>query len=101
MKLVLISLAAVATLAAPAHAQCRLMATAGKCVTATRPAPPPLGAGSPVPEHARMVMNPTYYGLPRVNGNFRYYVVNRDVYRVDNATLEIIDRVGPADRRLW
>ena len=101
MRVFVSSLVLLATLSSPALAQCRLMATAGKCVTVERTSPPPLEAGSPLPEDARMVMNPTYYGLPRVDGDFRYYVIDRQIYRVSNATLEVIDRYGYADRRLW
>lgn len=60
-----------------------------------------LEAGTPLPETAQMVMNPTYYGLPAVDGAYRYYVIERHVYRVSSRSLEIIDHVGRADRRLW
>jgi hypothetical protein len=101
MKTLVSSLAILAALSAPASAGCRLIQTAGKCIEVEVRDDFFLQTGAELPDTARLVMNPTYYGLPRVNGDYRYYVVGRQVYRVDNQSLAVIDRVGTADRRLW
>ena len=41
-----------------------------------------VGDAFPVYEH-NMLIDPERYGLPRVDGNWRYYAVDRVVYRVD------------------
>lgn len=61
----------------------------------------PLAKDAALPTDAHMVMNPPYYGLPAVDGFYRYYVIERHVYRVHPRTMKIIDHVGHADRRLW
>lgn len=101
MKVLFLSFTISIGFLAPANAQCRLMPSAGKCIDVPVSDFAPLEAGTPIPEDARMVMNPVYYGLPRVDGSYRYYVIERQVYRVDNRKLEVIDHVGLADRRLW
>ena len=98
---VLVSAIALMALASPALAQCRLIQTSGKCIQVPVTNYEPIGPGSDLPDDAKMVMNPRYYGLPGVDGNFRYYVIERQVYSVDNQTLQIIEHVGRADRRLW
>ncbi|MFD1912478.1 hypothetical protein [Halodurantibacterium flavum] len=40
-----------------------------------------------------ILINPEYYGLPVVNGHWRYYRVNGDIFRVHAGTAEILERV--------
>jgi hypothetical protein len=42
-------------------------------------------------------MNPRYWGLPAVEDGQRYYVLGREVYRVDAASMQVIDRVFGAN----
>lgn len=58
------------------------------------PKPPAFATGEdfPVYQHS-MLLDPPRYGLPAVSGNWRYYRVDGDVYRVDAATHKVIERV--------
>ncbi|MEI4470076.1 hypothetical protein [Frigidibacter sp. MR17.24] len=52
-----------------------------------------IGDDFPVYKH-NILMDPPRYGLPPVNGNWRYYHVEGDTYRVDagnQKVLEIVD----------
>lgn len=81
---------------------CRFQTVSGaKCISMPVSDFVPLSKGTALPQNASMVMNPPYYGLPAVDGFYRYYVVERHVYRVHPHSLEVLEHVGRADRRLW
>ena len=86
--------------AGPASAGCSTLGMAGtKCIT---PAPRvTYQAGDPLPEGAELVLNPRYYGLPAVDGAWRYYRVGLSVYRVDSRTMTLIERVDGVNPRLF
>jgi hypothetical protein len=56
--------------------------------------PPAFAVGDPFPVAAHSIlMNPARYGLPPVDGAWRYYRVAPDVFRVDTATGRVIEVV--------
>ena len=63
--------------------------------------PPAFAVGDifPVRDHS-ILMNPTRYGLPPVDGAWRYYRVAPDVFRVDAATGRVLEVVKEGNRRL-
>jgi hypothetical protein len=66
------------------------------------PVKPPayaVGDAFPVADHS-ILMNPARYGLPPVDGAWRYYRVAPDVFRVDTATGRVIEVVSEGNRRL-
>ncbi|MCU0911258.1 MAG: hypothetical protein MUE98_07910 [Rhodobacteraceae bacterium] len=77
-------------------AGCRIATEGTRCLTVT-PRTAPLAQGDALPETARLVMNPRYWGLPAVEDGQRYYVLGREVYRVDAASMQVIDRVFGAN----
>jgi hypothetical protein len=77
-------------------AGCRIATEGTRCLTVA-PRSAPLARGDQVPEAARLVMNPRYWGLPAVEDGQRYYVFGREVYRVDAASMQVIDRVFGAN----
>jgi len=79
-----------------------MLSTAGsKCIQAPATAGYGLAPGAELPEDARLVFNPSYYGLPPVDGRWRYYIVGREIYRVDSDSLLIIERANEGNRSLW
>jgi hypothetical protein len=97
---VLLTLALAVSAAGPASAECSTLGMAGtKCITAA----PRVSykAGDPLPDGAELVLNPRYYGLPAVDGAWRYYRVGHSVYRVDSRTLTLIERVDGVNPRLF
>jgi hypothetical protein len=67
---------------------------------AVETAPPALAAGDLFPVEGRsLLMNPTRYKLPPVDGAWRYYAIDGVVYRVDNATTLILEVIR--DSRTW
>lgn len=40
-----------------------------------------------------VLMNPAQYGLPPVDGHWRYYKASREVYRVDPVTEKVLEHV--------
>jgi hypothetical protein len=66
------------------------------------PVKPPafaVGDAFPVAEHS-ILMNPARYGLPPVDGGWRYYRVAPDVFRVDSETGLVLEVVKEGNRRL-
>ncbi len=63
------------------------------------PRPPAFAIGEvfPVADHSLM-MNPERYGLPPVDGPWRYYQVDHEVFRVDNATQRVLEVVKDGNR---
>jgi hypothetical protein len=63
--------------------------------------PPAFAVGDafPVAEY-NILMNPARYGLPPVDGAWRYYRVAPDVFRVDTTTGRVIEVVKEGNRRL-
>jgi hypothetical protein len=62
--------------------------------------PPEFAEGDrfPVEEHS-LLMNPTRYKLPKVDGPWRYYALEGVVYRVDSKTAAVIEVI--IDERTW
>jgi hypothetical protein len=95
------SLAACASLVAsmcPAGEQAETM-TARFIRTPARPPAFAVGDAFPVAEHS-ILMNPARYGLPPVDGGWRYYRVAPDVFRVDSETGLVLEVVKEGNRRL-
>jgi hypothetical protein len=65
------------------------------------PRPPAFAQGEvfPVDQH-NILMNPERYGLPPVDGPWRYYRIEHEVFRVDNATQEVLEVVTDGNRLL-
>ncbi len=63
------------------------------------PRPPAFAVGEvfPVADHSLM-MNPERYGLPPVDGQWRYYQVEFEVFRVDNTTHQVLEVVTDGNR---
>jgi hypothetical protein len=83
-----------------AAAECRIATPGARCLTVA-PRAAPLQAGDALPEGARLVFNPRYWGLPSVGDGQRFYVVGREVYRVDAATMTVIERVFGANPAIF
>ncbi len=63
------------------------------------PRPPAFAEGEvfPVQDYS-LLMNPERYGLPPVDGPWRYYQVDHEVFRVDNATQRVLEVVTDGNR---
>jgi hypothetical protein len=63
------------------------------------PRPPAYAEGEvfPVNDH-NILMNPERYGLPPVDGEWRYYQIEHEVFRVDNATRRVLEVVSDGNR---
>jgi hypothetical protein len=62
--------------------------------------PPAFAIGDRFPvEERSLLMNPTRYKLPPVDGRWRYYAMDGVVYRVDNATATVLEVIR--DSRTW
>lgn len=62
--------------------------------------PPEFAKGDRFPvELQSVLMNPTRYRLPRVNGPWRYYAKDGVVYRVEVATATVLEVIN--DNRTW
>jgi len=90
----------------PEAAECRILEATGDrfckegnrwVLANARPPAYPVGADFPVYEHS-MLMNLTRYDLPPVDGPWRYYVVERVIYKVSAETGKVIEVVGPTSR---
>ncbi len=104
----LVALACLSAL--PAHAACASL-VASVCpdsptadtltarVIRLPPRPPAFAVGEmfPVQDHS-ILMNPERYGLPPVDGPWRYYQVDHEVFRVDNATQQVLEVVTDGNR---
>ena len=90
------------TLSSAASAQCR-MAAAGAChVVPVKKAPPPVEIGEIIPRGKySMVMDARWYGLPPAKDGWIYYRIERDVYRVDYRTMEVLERATDEAGRNW
>lgn len=96
----LLTLAVVLTVSTPAGAECGRLGMSGtKCLT-VEPRQS-LNPGDPLPEGAELLLNPRYFGLPAVDGPWRYYRIGRSVYRVDSQSLTLIERVDGVNSRLF
>ena len=64
------------------------------------PKPPAFAVGEtfPTAQHS-LLMNPAHYGLPPVDGNWRYYRVKGEVFRVDADTALVLEVVKDGNRR--
>lgn len=114
-RVVFFTLILAAVVAAPANA-CSVKIAGVKCVEAISAgskraegakwlrvpvAPPPVSIGDILPPDYMMLMNTAYYGLPPVGNGWRYYRVERDVFRVDNKTREVLERVTDRTNRAF
>jgi hypothetical protein len=65
------------------------------------PRPPAFAVGEtfPTAQH-NLLMNPARYGLPPVTGNWRYYRVKGEVFRVDADTAVVLEVVKDGNRRM-
>ncbi len=110
LRVILISLAVFAPLTA--HAACASLVASmcprgdqAQTMTARflrMPVRPPafaVGDAFPVADHS-ILMNPARFGLPAVDGAWRYYRVAPDVFRVDSETGRVLEVVKDGNRRL-
>lgn len=102
MPRLLASLALIAGTAVPATAQnCRVDVRSGKCifVAAGQRTPPDFAVGDrfPIYEHS-MILDIDRYGLPPVDGAWRYYRSGADIYKVETHTNRVIDILRHAGR---
>ena len=65
------------------------------------PRPPAFAVGEtfPVAQYSPL-MNPEHYGLPPVDGNWRYYRVKGEVFRVDAESEKVLEIVKDGNRRM-
>lgn len=83
-------------LATTAEAQCRIQTSGSNCVRVpdSQITPRAYNAGDILPRgEFNMLMNSRYYGLPRARDGWVYFRVDRDIMRVDLATMEILEIV--------
>lgn len=107
----MIRLAVFLALIAPgAEAQCRTANTGAGCATArvivtppaADPGPGPVEIGTILPRgEYTMVMNARWYGLPPARDGWVYFRVEDDVYRVDYATREVLERATEEAGENW
>ena len=64
----------------------------GKWLSVT-PAPPPVEIGDTLPKRYMLLTNTRYYGLPPAGDGWKYYRVEREVYRVENGTRRVLEKV--------
>ena len=93
----MIRLALVLALAgSAAEAQCRIQTAGSSCVTVpdAQRYTAPYAVGDTLPRGAyNMLFNATYCGLPPAQSGWSYFRVERDVMRVDLATMTVLDVV--------
>ena len=102
MSRLLASLALVVATAVPASAQnCRIDVRSGKCifVPTGQQTPPDVAVGDafPIYDHS-MILDLERYGLPPVDGAWRYYRSGPDIYKVDANTYRVLDILRYAGR---
>ncbi len=95
----------VATLPSVALSQCRIAVAGTACVsipkpTAPRPGPVAIGEVLERGQYS-MLMNATYYGLPRVSDGWVYMRIEDEIYRVDWRSHEVLERVTHLASRNW
>ncbi|PRY80420.1 hypothetical protein CLV80_101272 [Yoonia maritima] len=86
-------------------AQCRIAVAGTNCVavpasTAPRPSPVEVGSYLERGEHS-VLMNARYYGLPPVSNGWVYIRVEKDVFRVDFGSYEVLERVTYMTNNHW
>ncbi len=102
---------------APASAACMIQTPGTKCAQpaaqgteqteagakwlSVPPAPPPVEIGEILPDEYQVLMNAGYYGLPPVESGWRYHRVENDVYRVENGTRRVLERVTSQANRAF
>jgi hypothetical protein len=65
------------------------------------PRPPAFAVGETFPtSQYSLLMNPAHYGLPPVTGDWRYYRVKGEVFRVDTITTLVLEVVKDGNRRM-
>jgi hypothetical protein len=63
------------------------------------PRPPAFAEGEVFPvDDYNILLNPERYGLPPVDGPWRYYQIDHEVFRVDNATGRVLEVVAGGNR---
>ncbi|MDX8349724.1 hypothetical protein SLH49_17195 [Cognatiyoonia sp. IB215446] len=103
-RLVIIAVLA-ASFPSLSSAQCRIAVAGTACVaipkaTAPRPGPVEIGEVLDRGEYS-MLMNATYYGLPRVSDGWVYMRIENDIYRVDWRSHKVLERVTHQASRNW
>ena len=53
----------------------------------------PIEIGTELPKRYTMLLNTEHYGLPAPEDGWVYFVVDRDLYRVDLRSREVLERV--------
>lgn len=102
MQRLLPIIALIAGTAVPAMPQnCRIDTSSGKCifVKAGQQSRPDFAVGDrfPVYDHS-MIIDIDRYGLPPVDGPWRYYRSGADIYKVEMHTDRVIDILRDAGR---
>ena len=81
---------------------CRVDTTTRKCifVPLSQRTPPDFAVGDtfPIYEHS-MILDIDRYGLPPVDGNWRYYRSGTDIYRVSTEGYRVLEIIRNARRR--
>ncbi|WP_341366302.1 hypothetical protein [Yoonia sp. BS5-3] len=94
-----------ATFPVMAHAQCRIAVAGTACVSVPKPSTPtpgPVEVGEILDRgEYSMLMNATYYGLPRVSDGWVYMQIEEEIYRVDWRSHEVLERVTHLASRNW
>lgn len=80
------------TASAPREIETLSTRTGGKWLNVA-PAAPPVEVGDTLPKEYMVLTNTRYFGLPPVGDNWKYYRVERDIYRVENGTRTVLERV--------
>ncbi|MGJ8624171.1 MAG: hypothetical protein ACSHW1_15550 [Yoonia sp.] len=89
---------------AAASAQCRMSMSGSNCVAVpqARMTPPPVEIGQILERgEYSILMNSRYYGLPAVSDGWVYMQIEKDIYRVDWVTHEVLERVTDQANRRW
>lgn len=101
----IIAAALAVTLPSVASAQCRIAVAGTACVSVPKsstPRPGPVAIGEVLKRgEYSMLMNATYYGLPRVSDGWVYMRIEEEIYRVDWRSHEVLERVTHLASRNW
>ncbi|MCU9850248.1 hypothetical protein OEZ60_19850 [Defluviimonas sp. WL0024] len=89
------ALVACVLIPAAASAGCVKEVHGARCVvTVTESQSTRLKSGDYIPDGSSMLFNPEYYGLPPVSGHWRYYRIDRQVYKVHPDTMQVLEIVS-------
>ena len=99
----LIAATIAALLPSISNAQCRIAIAGTSCVAVPKaPKPAPVAIGDVLERgEYQMLMNARYYGLPNARDGWVYMQIEREIYRVDWRTHEVLEQVTDKASSNW